>query len=122
MDKVSGVPPLASGVVRAKIGNLTSANALRVTLMGLLSRTERKRLAYGRAIQAISRMMLEVLDRAGILKTGEADRTITIEWPEPLPQDPREQAAAAIAKRELGIPDETLRAEMGYAPTSRELD
>lgn len=30
-DKVSGVPPLASGVVRAKIGNLSSANALKIT-------------------------------------------------------------------------------------------
>lgn len=122
MDKVSGVPPLASGVVRAKIGNLTSANALRITLMGLLSRTQRKRLAYGRAIEAVSAMMLEALDRAGILKTDPADRTLTIEWPDPIPQDPREQAAAALAKRELGIPDATLRAELGYAPASSTLD
>jgi hypothetical protein len=61
MDKASGVPPLASGVVRAKIGNLTSANALRITLMGVLSKTARKRVTYGGGIARMCRLILAAL-------------------------------------------------------------
>ena len=50
LDKLSGVPPLATGVVRAKVGNLSSENALRLTLQGLIARTARKRITYGRGI------------------------------------------------------------------------
>lgn len=116
MDKASGVPPLASGVVRAKIGNLTSANALKVTLMGLLSRTARKRVTYGRGIQEMCRLILTALDALGVLRTDEADRGVRIEWPDPLPIDVPEQVAAAKAKAELGAPRERVLAELGYAP------
>ena len=84
LDKASGVPPLASGVVRAKIGNLTSENALRVTLMGLLSKTARKRIGYGRGIAEVCRLVLMALDRAGVLPTDPADRGVRIEWPDPV--------------------------------------
>ena len=117
LDKVSGVPPLAAGVVRAKIGNLSSENALRVTLMGLLSKTARKRIAYGKGLSDASRLILEALDRLGIFRTSEADRTVRIEWPDPLPRDERDALDAAIRKVELGVPRERILAELGY-PTS----
>lgn len=116
MDKTSGIPPLASGVVRAKIGNLSSANALRITLMGVLSKTARKRISYGRGICRMSRLVLTALDRAGILRTDPRDRDVRLVWPDPLPEDLREQAAAARAKQELGVPPERVLAELGYAP------
>lgn len=115
IDKTSGVPPLASGVVRAKIGNLTSANALRITLMGLLSKTARKRVTYGRGIAQACRMILTALDSAGVLRTEPADRAVKLVWPDPLPEDVLESVAAARAKRELGVPDERVLAELGYA-------
>lgn len=117
MDKASGVPPLASGVVRAKIGNLTSENALRVTLMGLLSKTARKRICYGRGIAEMSRLMLIALDEAGILRTAPEDRMFRVEWPEPLPRDEQDSLAAAKAKLELGVSRERVLSELGYAPT-----
>ena len=117
MDKASGVPPIASGVVRAKIGNLSSANALRITLMGVLSKTARKRVTYGRGIGEMSRKMLAALDAAGVLRTGARDRGIRLDWPDPLPVDVREQVAVARAKSELGVPEERVLAELGYAPT-----
>jgi hypothetical protein len=117
LDKQSGVPPLAAGVVRAKIGNLTSENALRVTLMGLLSKTARKRVTYGRGIAQASRLMLDALDRAGVLRTDPADRAVRIEWPDPLPRDESDVLNAAIRKLELGVPRERVLAELGYAPT-----
>lgn len=85
MDKLSSTPPLAAGVVNNKIGNLTSENALRVTLQGILARTERKRLTYGRGILAISQAALAAFDHAGILKTTAAERELEILWPDPLP-------------------------------------
>lgn len=85
LDKVSGVPPLAAGVVRARIGNLSSENALRITLLGLLTRTERKRQAYGRGIRQAGALVLGALDQAGVLRTRPDQRDTRLEWPEPLP-------------------------------------
>jgi hypothetical protein len=117
LDKASGVPPLASGVVRAKIGNLTSENALRVTLMGLLSRTARKRISYGRGIAETCRLVLTALDRAGVLPTDPRDRGVRVEWPDPLPRDEADVLAAAKAKVELGVTRERVLGELGYAPS-----
>lgn len=114
MDKLSGVPPLAGGVVRAKLGNLSSANALRVTLMGLLSKTARKRITYGRGIAEASRLVLEALDAHGVLKTDPAERIVRVEWPDPLPRDEREVLETALKKLELGIDRERVLAELGY--------
>lgn len=117
MDKVSGVPPIASGVVRAKIGNLSSANALRITLMGVLAKTARKRVTYGRGLSAMNAMVLEALDAAGVLRTGADERGTRMVWPDPIPADVRERVAAARVKEELGVPRERLLSELGYAPT-----
>lgn len=114
MDKVSGVPPLSGGVVQGRIGNLSSANALKVTLMGLLAKTDRKRVAYGRAITELSRMMLVALHESGVFKTAEADRVIKLVWPDPLPIDGRDVVATATAKQELGVSKEKVLAELGY--------
>ncbi|MCC6284198.1 MAG: phage portal protein [Phycisphaerales bacterium] len=122
MDKVSGVPPLAAGVVRAKLGNLSSANALRVTLMGLITRTERKRRTYGRGLEHICTLMLEALDRAGLLRTDPLDRAVRVEWPDPLAVDPREQVDAARSKANLGVPHETVMRELGYGPEESQID
>lgn len=116
-DKVSAVPPLASGVVRAKIGNLSSANALKITLMGVLSKTARKRVTYGRGISQISRLVLSALDATGVLATERVDRGVRIEWPDPLPVDAVDEASAAKTKIELGVPRERVLEELGYAAT-----
>ncbi len=115
LDKTSGVPPLASGVVRAKIGNLTSANALRITLMGVLSKTARKRVTYGRGIAQMSGLILTALDELGLFKTDPLDRGVRLAWPDPLPEDLTEQAALARVKEELGVPREKVLAELGHS-------
>jgi hypothetical protein len=117
LDKVSGVPPVAGGVVQAKIGNLTSANALRITLMGLLSKTARKRVTYGGAIARMSALILAALDACGVLSTDEGERTVKLEWPDPLPEDEQSKVVAAEIKSRLGVPRERLLAELGYAPS-----
>ena len=117
MDKVSAVPPLASGVVRAKIGNLSSANALKITLMGIISKTARKRVTYGRGMAQVSKFVLAAFDNAGVFETTTQERDVRIQWPDPLPEDVREQVFAAQAKRDLGVPQDRILAELGYAPT-----
>lgn len=117
MDKVSAAPPLAGGVLRGRVGNLSSATALRVTLIGLLSKTERKRVTYGRGIAEASAIVLEALDAAGVVRTGEADRGVRVAWTDPLPSEARDDVAAAKAKLELGVSEERVLSELGYEAT-----
>jgi hypothetical protein len=114
MDKISGVTPLAAGVIRSKIGNLTSAVALKLTLMGMLSKTERKRLTYGEGLKKLSRMILEILDKATIYRTSERDREVEINFANPLPENVMEKLEEAKVKKELGVPAEQVLKELGY--------
>lgn len=115
MDKISGVPPLAGGVVRAKLGNLSSANALRITLMSLIAKTLRKRVSYGRGIERASTLVLEYLSAAGVLETDVRDRGVRVVWG-PLPViDEESIVAAGRAKIELGVDEQRVLDELGYA-------
>ncbi|MCW5755781.1 MAG: phage portal protein [Phycisphaeraceae bacterium] len=114
MDKVSGVPPIAAGVVRAKIGNLSSGNALRVTMLGLLSKTRRKRVGYGAGVARMSAFILEALDRAGTLASEPQDRKVSVNWPEAIDLDQDDRLISAQRKYELGINPERVLAELGY--------
>ncbi len=114
MDKISGVPPVASGVVRARIGNLSSANALRITLMGLLSKNARKRVTYGRGIEQISEMILRAVHNAGVLDIPAGERRVRLAWQDPLPSDIESEIRAARGKIELGIDTDRVLGELGY--------
>jgi hypothetical protein len=80
MDKASGVTPIAAGAIRGRIGHLTSAAALRVTMMALIAKTQRKRLTYGQAIARMCELSLAWLDRAGLFHTHPDQRQVEIEW------------------------------------------
>ncbi|MFO8014802.1 MAG: phage portal protein [Phycisphaerae bacterium] len=118
MDKTSGVTPLAAGLLRDRIGHLTSATALKVVLMGTLARLARKRVTYGAGLVEANRLILDALDRAGVLPTAPEDRATRIHWPDPLPQNVSEQLQHARAKRDLGVPAETVLRELGYDPAA----
>ncbi|MBI5723195.1 MAG: phage portal protein [Planctomycetes bacterium] len=114
LDKVSGVTPLAAGLIRGNVGYLTSATALKVLMSGLLSRTEKKRLTYGAGINRVVELVLHWLDTAGLLRTAPADRRIEIHWPDPLPADEGQLLQNAQIKAQLGVPVERVLAELGY--------
>lgn len=114
MDKVSGVPPVAGGVVRAKIGNLSSANALRVTLMGLIAKTERKRVTYGRGMERICSLILRALDEAGVARIPESERGVRSVWPGYAFESESDRLFAAAQKRELGVDQTRVLGELGY--------
>jgi hypothetical protein len=114
IDKASGVTPVVAGVLKNKLGNLTSAVALRLTLMGMLSKNERKKFTYSEGLKKISRMVLSILDTANIYNSSDEDRQVDIVFPSPLPENMTEKLKEAQIKKELGVPTEQVLRELGY--------
>ena len=114
MDKTSGVTPVMAGILKDRLGNLTSAVALRLTFMGMLSKNERKRHTYGEGIKQICRMALSILDTAGVYPTSTEERDVEIVFGSPMPEDTMARLQEAQIKRELGVPAEQVLRELGY--------
>jgi len=114
MDKTSGVTPVAAGVLSGKIGQLSSANALRVALIGLLAKTARKRAGYGRALSEAVEMALSLMHIDGTFETAPEERRVRVEWPDALPGDLSTRLEEAEAKRRLGVSTDEVLGELGY--------
>ena len=114
LDKVSGVTPVVAGLLRNKLGNLTSGVALKMTFMGMLAKTLRKQRTYGQGIAEICRKVLALLDARGVYHTDQADRRVEVVFPDPLPADEMDRLNEARAKMELGVPAEQVLGELGY--------
>ena len=114
LDKTSGVSPIAAGVIRGKIGNLSSQNAVRLVLMGLLARVERKRVTYGAGLQRLCELILHAADVYGVLPNTPDERRVRVDWPDPIPENQREQIELAERKIGLGVPRQTVLNELGY--------
>lgn len=115
MDKASSVSPLAAGLLRNKVGTLSSENALRISLLGILAKTERKRRAIGQGLKEVFRFALQALDQAGVFETEAADRECEVVWESPLPTDETKELENALIKRDLGVSRERILAELGYS-------
>ncbi len=115
LDKASGVSPIAAGVLRGRVGNLTSENAVRVVLLGLLARTEKKRITYGAGIERCCQLILHAADVHGLLPNRLEDRRFRIDWPDPFPESRSMQLDNAERKVRLGVPQEQVLTELGYA-------
>lgn len=114
LDKQSGVNPVAAGAIRNRVGNLTSAAALRLTFQSLLARTERKRASYGAAVERLCELSLAFLDATGSFANTPEERAIRITWPDPVPVGLSEQLEQAAIKQRIGIDPETVHRELGY--------
>ena len=114
MDKISGVTPVVAGVLKNKLGNLTSGVALKMTFMGMLTRNARKQYTYGRGLGQIAQMILDILDRAGVFATTLQERQIEVRFPNPLPEDMTERLQEALLKKNLGLPQQKILEELGY--------
>lgn len=122
MDKTSGVTPIAAGAIRGRVGNLTSAAALRVTMMSLLAKTERKRTTYGAAIERMCELALAWLDRAGVFRTSPDERRVEIHWPPMMPDSQMDQLREAQIKQSLGVPRDVILRELGYVDMPKSVD
>ncbi len=114
MDKVSGVTPVAAGVLKSKLGNLTSGVALKMTFMGMLARTSRKQFTYGEGLKEMCRVVLHVLDVCGVYHTSPSEREFDVQFANPLPEDVMERLEEARIKKELGVAGEKVLGELGY--------
>ncbi len=115
LDKASGVTPAAAGHIKAKIGNLSSENALRISLMGTVAKIKRKRVTYGAGIERLCDLILHALNVYGIYATDKLDRQVEVVWTDALPVDESRRLTDALAKSQLGVPLDVLRAELGYS-------
>ena len=111
----SSVSPVVAGVLKDRVGNLTSAVALRMMLMGMLAKTERKKFTYGQGLKQIASMVLELLDKCGVYSTSEEDREFDVIFPNPLPDDMKARLEEAKIKKELGVSQEQVLRELGYS-------
>lgn len=114
IDKTSGVSPIAAGAIKGRIGRLTSAAALRVTMQALLAKTDKKRTTYGTGIARMCELALAWLDTAGLFATTADERRIDISWPSPLPENELEKLQEAESKVRLGVSREIVLRELGY--------
>ena len=112
--EISGVSPVAAGLLRGKLGNLTSAVALRLTLIALLARTERRRATLSTVLAELVRMVLTLLDRAGVAASAPEDRGIAVSWPAAVPESDLDKFQEAQAKVALGVPRQIVLEELGY--------
>ncbi len=119
MDKTSAVTPIAAGLLTGRVGHLTSENALRIVLMGLLARTQKKRVTYGQGIERLCELILHTLDAAGALPTTPDQRRVRLHWSSPIPEDQSQRLADAKAKLALGVPREKVLVELGYGRAER---
>jgi len=114
MDKSSGVTPAAAGHIQSRIGNLTSENAIRISLLGTIAKTNRKRVTYEQGICDLCELILEWLDVEGVFETTPAERQVDVIWADAILPDESRRIDDALRKAELGIPADVLRAELGY--------
>jgi hypothetical protein len=114
LDKTSGVTPIAAGALKGRIGRLTSAAALRVTLLALLSKTDKKRTVYGAGIERMCELALKWLDAAGAFPNAREERRVELSWPSPLPENEMEKLEEAEVKVRLGVEPAVVLRELGY--------
>jgi hypothetical protein len=114
MDKISGVTPVVAGILKNKLGNLTSGVALKMTFMGMLAKTTRKQFAYGQGLTQICELVLGLLDKCGVYSTSPEDRVVEAVFPNPLPEDAMDKLKELQVKKELGVPVEHILSELGY--------
>ena len=102
-------------MVGGKTGNLSSENAIRIVLLGLLARIEKKRLTYGAGIEQLCELILHAADVAGVLPNTPDERRVRLDWPTPFPDSEAQQLKNALTKKELGVPTDQILAELGYS-------
>ena len=103
-----GTPSLVLGRTDGSMGTDPSGVSLRIRLIPLMARIESKRKCYGPAIQRLCKRLLE-------LGGWGTDWTISLEWKEQLPIDPKEEREALKMDRDMGIASlETVAGKLDY--------
>jgi hypothetical protein len=114
LSEVSQTPQIAFSKIDNAVSNVSGV-ALRLLYGPLLSKTHRKRLSWGPAMERAMHMALIVEGYEDI----DLDR-ISIKWQDPLPENEIEKWQIAVEKESLGVSKEQILREDGY--TQDEID
>lgn len=82
--------------------------------MGLLARTQKKRVTYGQGIERLCELLLHAADVTGVFPNAPSERGVRLDWPDPLPEGQSQALKNAQRKLELGVPRKQVLAELGY--------
>lgn len=113
LAETTKIPEIASGALD-KVGQL-SGRAMQILYGPLIKQTETKRRLYGPLIQGTVRGLLVA---GGMPSSKVAGLKIELQWPAPIPPDPREDAEIGILYQQLGISNETIQQRLGFDPAS----
>jgi hypothetical protein len=109
MSEQAGVPAEALGKNTSQMPRgAASGIAIELRFMPLLQKTEKKRCLYGKLMIDVSKALLVLSG------TYSGDIDITLGWQGALPEDDLQSVQAAIAKKTVGVSEQTLLGEMGY--------
>jgi Phage portal protein, SPP1 Gp6-like len=108
LAEISHVPEVATGKVE-NLGQL-SAKALKILYGPLMDRTLIKRRFYGRIIKEVSYALLTIA-RISIKKSD-----IKLNWPDPIPTDPKEEAETSLIREQVGFSKDTEVKRLGGNP------
>lgn len=106
LSEVSHVPEVATGKLE-NVGQL-SGLALKILYGPLVDQTSKKRRLYGKLIKNLVRGLLAI--------SGKPEQDVRINWPNVLPGDEKAATDTAIAKKQIGVSEDTLMRELGYDP------
>lgn len=106
LHEISRVPEITAGRLDG-VGQL-SGLALKILYGPLIRKTEVKRRLYGAMVEALA---LNLCEFGGV---GGDNLAAAIRWPEIVPTDPADQAAAAEAMQRAGVSQATTLAAMGF--------
>lgn len=103
--EASRVPKVALG--ETQNSGPTTGVALKVEYEPLVEKTETKHMTYGYLINEVARRVCDLIGLQGI--------TITLNWPDPVPSDPKADAEADESEIRMGVVSkQTISEKRGY--------
>jgi hypothetical protein len=96
---------LDPSIFKDRVGAITNFG-LRVLAVRALHKTGDKRQSYGKSLRELNRRFLEMLERPGL--------DTSVQWPEPLPEDPKELLTQLQMEIQMEVTShETAAEELG---------
>lgn len=106
LAEISHIPEIAASKTE-NLGQL-SGRALKILYGPLIDQTKKKQRLYGAMIKRVITALLEV--------GGFKDLEVKVQWADPIPSDPKEEAEIALLQKQFGVSEDTLQKQRGFDP------
>lgn len=110
LAEVSQVPEVATSKMES-VGRL-SGYAMKILYGPLIDLSKKKQLMYGRMITQVCDALMEI----GGIGTKTGDQKVKLQWPEMVPNDPKEEADTYVVLHTLGVSKDTILRKLNYDP------